>query len=124
SEQPAAADGSRTIHVEHPKAPAMDLTFDKAGKLVRAKDAVCDPNGGAAPIAQEIEFSGEVVSNGVKWPQRISIKQNGQPYFDLQIAKFEVRSTDSVIPLKHTLEVPAGAPGGAPQGRPGDENAG
>ena len=117
TEQAPGKDGSRTIHVEHPKAPPMDLTFNKAGKLIQAKDAVRDPAGGAMPIAQVIDFSGEVTSNGVKWPQRITITQNGQPYFDLQIATFETRTTNSTIPLKHTLQqasAPEAAAGVAP----------
>ena len=98
----------------------MDLTFDGSGKLVRAAYSVRDPKGGATPIAQVAEFSGEVTSNGVKWPKKISIKQNGAAYFDLDIATFEARPDLSVIPLKHTLE----QPGQPPQGQPGDENAG
>lgn len=114
-------DGTRNLHVEHPKAPPMDLRFDASGKLIRIADSVVDPKDATKTIPQVIELSGEVVSNGVKWPQRISIKQNDQPYFDLQIAKFEARGDASVIPLKHTLEVPGQAQS---QGRPGDENAG
>jgi hypothetical protein len=114
-------DGTRNLHVERPNTPAMDLRFDASGKLIRIADSVTDPKDAAKSIPQVVELSGEVVSNGVKWPQRIVIKQNDAPYFDLQIAKFEARGDNSVIPLKHTLEVPGQ---GAPQGRPGDENAG
>lgn len=115
-------DGTRNLHVEHPKAPPMDLRFDASGKLVRAAYSVRDPKGGAAPIPQVVEFSGEVTSNGVKWPKRITIKQNDAPYFDLDIATFEARADYSVIPLKHTLEQPGQPP--ARQGQPGDDNAG
>jgi hypothetical protein len=115
-------DGTRNLHVEYPKAPPMDLTFDTSGKLIRAAYSVRDPKGGAAPIPQVVDFSGEVTSNGVKWPKKISIKQNGAAYFDLDIATFEARPDFSVIPLKHTLEQP-GQPSGR-QGQPGDENAG
>ncbi len=112
--------GARNLHVEHPKAPAMDLRFDASGKLVRAAYSVRDPKGGAAPIPQVAEFSGEIVSNGVKWPKRISVTQNGAPYLDLQLATFEARQSITVRPLPHTLELP----GQPPQGEPGDENAG
>jgi outer membrane protein assembly factor BamE (lipoprotein component of BamABCDE complex) len=114
-------DGTRNLHVEHPKAPPMDLRFDASGKLVQISDSVVDSKDATKTIPQVIELSGEVVSNGVKWPQRISIKQNGLPYYDLQIAKFEARGDNSVQPLKHTLEVPGQA---QQQGRPGAENAG
>jgi hypothetical protein len=97
-------DGTRNLHVEHPKAPPTDLRFDASGKLVHASNSVVDPEGKGPDIKQEIDFSGEVVSNSVKWPQKISIKQNGQPYFDLSITKFEARGDNSVTPLVHTLE--------------------
>jgi len=97
-------DGTRNLHVENPKAPPMDLRFDASGKLVKASYSVVDPEGKGPDIKQDVDFSGEVVSNGVKWPQKISIKQNGAPYFDLAIAKFEARGDNSVTPLVHTLE--------------------
>ena len=84
----------------------MDLRFDRSGKLIRAAYSVRDPKGGAAPIPQVAEFSGEMTSNGVKWPKRISIKQNDAPYFDLELATFEARPSLSVKPLEHTLQTP------------------
>jgi hypothetical protein len=119
-ETAAGPNGARNLHVEHSSAPPMDLRFDASGKLVRAAYSVRDPKGGAAPIPQVAEFSGEMTSNGVKWPKRITITQNGAAYFDLTLATFEARPEISVKPLEHTLEVP----GQPPQGRPGDENAG
>lgn len=103
-------DGTRNLHVEHPNAPPMDLRFDKTGKLIRIADSVRDPAGGVAPIPQVIELSGEIVSNGVKWPKRISVKQNDQPYFDLEIATFDARTTFSLAPIKHTLDTDDRAP--------------
>ncbi|HEV7692782.1 MAG TPA: hypothetical protein VGO52_18235 [Hyphomonadaceae bacterium] len=97
-------DGTRNLHVEHPKAPPMDLRFDASGKLVHAAYSVVDPEGKGPDIKQDVDFSGEVVSNGVKWPQKISIKQNGAAYFDLSIDKFEARGDNSVTPLIHTLD--------------------
>jgi hypothetical protein len=119
-EAPVGTDGTRAIQITHPKAQPTELEFDSSGKLVRAGFSVRDPKGGAADIVQIAKFSGEIVSNGVKWPKRITIEQNGAPYFDLTIATFEARPNFAVIPLKHTLE----QPGQPPQGRPGDENAG
>ena len=120
-EAPVGSDGTRAIQVTHPKAAPTELEFDASGKLVRAGFTVRNPKGGA-DIVQIVKFSGEIVSNGVKWPKRITIEQNGAPYFDLTIASFEARSDVSVTPLKHTLEQPGQGPGR--QGQPGDENAG
>jgi hypothetical protein len=84
-------DGTRNLHVEHPNAPAMDLRFNADGKLIRVADSVRDPDGGSALIPQVITFDGEIVSNGVKWPKKITIQQRDAPYFDLELATFEAR---------------------------------
>lgn len=84
-------DGTRNLHVEHPKAPVMDMRFDAGGKLIQITDNVRDPDGGAALIPQVITLSGEMVSNGVKWPKKISITQRDAPYYDLELATFEAR---------------------------------
>jgi hypothetical protein len=103
-------DGTRNLHVEHPKAPPTDLRFDASGKLIRAANSVRDPAGGAAPIAQVAEFSGEIVSNGVKWPKHITIKQNDQPYMDMELATFEARSSNSIVAMPQSLAQPGGGP--------------
>ena len=108
-EAPAGADGTRAIQVTYPETPATELEFDSSGKLVRAGFSVRDPKGGP-DIVQIAKFSGEIVSNGVKWPKHITIEQNGAPYFDLEIATFEARPDFSVIPLIHTLEQPGQPP--------------
>lgn len=96
-------DGTRNLHVERPGAPPMDLRFDASAKLIRAANNVRDPAGGAAPIAQVAEFSGEIESNGVKWPKRITIKQNDQPYLDMEISKFEARASNSITAMPQSL---------------------
>ena len=96
-------DGARTLHVERPDAPPTDLKFDKSGKLVGASNSVRDPAGGAAAIQQTVAFSGEMVSNGVKWPKRITIQRNGQPYFDLELATFAARPEPTTAPIPETL---------------------
>lgn len=111
-------DGTRNLHVESKNGPPMDLRFNAAGKLIQIADSVRDPKGGATPIPQVMTFEGEVVSNGVKWPKRITIAQNGAPYFDLNIATFEARPDFDKTPIEHTLGDGAPPPGGA-GGRPG-----
>jgi hypothetical protein len=105
-EAPIGADGTRAIQVTYPGAAPTELEFDASGKLVRAGLTVRDPKGGAADIVETVKFSGEMVSNGVKWPKRITIEQNGAPYFDLTLATFEARPSFSIKPLEHTLEQP------------------
>ena len=104
TEQPAGADGTRAIKAVLANGMGGELEFDASGKLVRAGMAVRDPAGGAQPIVETVTFSGELVSNGVKWPKKISIQQNGQPYFDLELATFEATPDLKPRPLKHTLD--------------------
>ena len=96
---------------------AADLKVDAAGKLVGAMMTVRDPAGGA-DIAQTVAFSGEVESNGVKWPKRITVTQNGAPVYDLEIATFEAAPAHTPRPMTQSMQYEAG------QNNAGDENAG
>lgn len=114
TEQPVGADGTRAVKAVLQDGRNAELEFDAAGKLVRAGMVVKDPNGGA-DIVETVKFSGEIVSNGVKWPKRISIEQGGKPYFDLEIATFEANTAPKPRPLAHTLDeaqTPPAARGG------------
>jgi hypothetical protein len=102
TEQPAAADGARAIQATV-HGQTIELAFDAAGKLVRASGNVADPKGGAA-IAQVATFSGEVESNGVKWPKTISITHNGAPFYDLEITHFEALAAKVVRPLEQSMQ--------------------
>ena len=104
TEAPAGADGTRAIKAMLPNGMGGELEFDTAGKLMRVGLVVRDPAGGARDIVETVAFSGEIVSNGVKWPKRITIAQNGAPYFDLEIATFEANATIKPRPLPHTLD--------------------
>ncbi len=101
-EQAAGADGSRTIQTTA-HGQTLNLSFDANGKLVRASGNVRDPKGGA-DIAQVATFSGEVESNGVKWPKTISITQNGAPFYDLEIGHFEALAAKVVRPLEQSMQ--------------------
>ncbi len=95
--------GTRAISTQLPGGAPARLTFDATGKLIGAELTVRDAAGGA-DIKEVVKFSGEVVSNGVKWPKTISISQNGAPYFDLEIATFEALPALKPRPLQHTLD--------------------
>lgn len=116
-EQPAAADGTRTIKAQLATGQTADLKVDASGKLVGAMMNVRDPAGGA-DIAQTVTFAGEVESNGVKWPKRITITQNGQPFYDLEIATFEAAPAHTPRPMDQSMQYEGG------QNNAGDENAG
>ena len=116
-EQPAAADGMRTIKAQLATGQAADLKVDTSGRLVGAMMNVRDPAGGA-DIAQTVTFSGEVESNGVKFPKRITITQNGAPFYDLEIATFEAAPSHTPRPMTQSMQYEGG------QNNAGDENAG
>lgn len=101
-EQPAGADGSRAIQATY-KGQAFELEFNASGKLIRAGGTVADPKGGA-DIVQVATFSGEVISNGVKWPQHITITQNSAPFFEIDITKFEALPQKTVRPMEQSLQ--------------------
>lgn len=102
-EAPVGSDGTRAIKASLANGHGGELEFDTQGKLVRAGMVVRSADG-AADIVETVKFSGEIVSNGVKWPKRILIEQNGAPYFDLEIATFEALTTLKPRPLQHTLD--------------------
>lgn len=116
SELPAAADGSRTIKATY-HGQTVELAFDANAKLVRASTAVADPKGGA-DIAQVATFSGEVTDNGVKWPKHITITQNGAPFYEVEIAKFEASPTKVVRPMEQSMQYEQG------KATPGEADAG
>lgn len=78
-----AGDGVTSVDTE--------FMFDAQGHLTHARNTVDDPETPGALIAQEFTFSGEVRSNGLIWPKRISILHAGAPYFMLEINHFEAR---------------------------------
>lgn len=101
-EQPVGTDGSRAIQVTY-HGQAVEMEFNASGKLVRAGGSVADPKGGA-DIVQVATFSGEVVSNGVKWPQHIAITQNGAPFYEVDITKFEALPQKTVRPMEQSMQ--------------------
>lgn len=117
TEAPVGEDGTRAIQVARPGAPAAELEFDAAGKLVRAGYTGTDPKTGAASPTIAT-FSGEIVSNGVKWPKHIKIERNGAPAFEIEIATFEALPEKVVRPLDQAMQYEGG------QNNAGEEDAG
>lgn len=117
TDQPAAADGTRAIDVVHPSGLAAELELDAAGKLVRAGYNGTDPKTGE-PSRDVYTFSGEIVSNGVKWPKHIAVTRNGAPWYEIEIATFEALPQKTVRPLAQAMQYD---PNAAPSG---DDDAG
>jgi hypothetical protein len=70
-----------------PPAPPTHLFFDPDGRLAEARNLVPDPAGGAA-IAQHFIFSAETMPGPIAWPRRLTIEQNGAPFFELTLSRF------------------------------------
>jgi len=81
--------GRREITVSHTDAPTTVLIFDPDGRLAGARNDVPSPYPGGAAVHQDFRFEGEIVSRGVHWPRRLTIDQDGKPYFDLTLTTFE-----------------------------------
>ncbi len=80
------------IEAVHPKAPKVRMGFAHDGRLARLTDTVSSPEGGAH-IAQVFTFEGEITGGGVRWPRKLSIVQDGKPFFDLTLSSFTPRET-------------------------------
>ncbi len=76
-----------TRRLQQPGYPPADLYYD-AGR-VAIIDMVVDPPRAGNRLTERFTFSGELVSNEVKWPQRISILQDLRPFYELTITNFE-----------------------------------
>lgn len=115
-EQPVGEDGARAIQVTREGAPAAELEFDAAGKLIRAGYNGTDPKTGAS-VAEVYSFSGEIVSNGVRWPKHIAIARNGATAYEIELATFEALPAKTVRPLEQAMQYDQSAP-------PSDDDAG
>ena len=80
----------REITADYPGAPRTVLAFDSDFRLAGAHNVVPSPEAGAASIRQDIRFEGEITSaGGVRWPRKVTIDQNGNPYFELTLTTFD-----------------------------------
>ena len=68
------------------------FTFDASGRLVEARNAIDDIDTPGKRIEQRFRFSGEIVSNGLRWPRRMEMFHGSEPYFTLDIASFAAGS--------------------------------
>jgi hypothetical protein len=92
---PAAIRGGVTrITIPARDANSVDtqFMFDPSGRLIEAGNAIDDSDTPGKKVEQRFRFSGEVVSNGLRWPRRLEMFRGGKPYFTLDIATFTAGS--------------------------------
>lgn len=76
--------GQRGFRAQRPGRPGIDLFVDADGRLAHLRTLIDNAEGGA-PVRQDVWLSGVVEAQGIRWPARISILQDGAPFFDLSI---------------------------------------
>lgn len=95
----AASDtaGNRGVIVHREGRPDISVFFDRDARLAHLTAEIPQPDN--TKLLQDMWFSGEIVANGVKWPTRINMFNDGKPFFDLTIKKLSVgpRLTDSLL---------------------------
>lgn len=75
----------------HPLALETILGFDTDARLAWATNRISAADG-TAMVDQRFGFFGEMENGGVRWPQRLTIAEGGEPYFDLRLKSFAVQS--------------------------------
>jgi hypothetical protein len=80
-------DGHRGMRVQREGHRDVDVYLDKANRVVRLVTTVHDPQADR-DVNEELRLSGSVEADGVKWPARIQISQDGKPFFDLEVTNF------------------------------------
>lgn len=73
--------------LQQPGYPPADIYYD--GDRVAIIDYLVDPPRAGPKLTERFTFTGELVSNEVKWPQKITILQDLRPFYELNITNFE-----------------------------------
>lgn len=86
---PPDSTGQRGFRAERPGRPAIDLFMDADGRLTHLRTMIDNAEGGA-PVRQDVWLRGTLEAQGVRWPARITILQDGAPFFDLTLSNLRV----------------------------------
>lgn len=84
---PTRVDGDRLV-ADRPGFPPVRFLVE--GDYLAAADYVVASPDTGEPIPQRIFLEGELRSQGVRWPQTITMLHDSKPYFQLDIAQFTV----------------------------------
>lgn len=84
--------GLDILRVDYPPAPVTRLYFEPDGRLAEATNSVPHPERKGRRIDQHFYFSEEQMPGPVRWPRSLRIEQDGKPYFDLKLSRFEASS--------------------------------
>lgn len=81
--------GLDVLRVYHPPAPLTRLYFESDGRLAEATNSVPHPEHKRRRISQHFYFSEEQMPGPVRWPRSLRIEQDGRPYLELTLSRFE-----------------------------------
>lgn len=84
--------GFDILRVHYPPAPLTRLYFEPDGRLAEATNSVPHPERKGRRIEQHFYFSEEQMPGPVRWPRSLRIEQDGKPFFELTLSRFEASS--------------------------------
>jgi hypothetical protein len=82
------ADSLRGVRVARAGRPEVSLFFDDVPRLVRLESRVTDPRR-EKEVQQVVKLSGVVEAAGLRWPRKIELTWDGNPYFDVEVLEFQ-----------------------------------
>lgn len=88
AQAPTAVVGER-LYAAHAGLPPIRFDLGPDGRIARADYRVVAPDNDRT-IAEQIVCEGEIASRGIRWPRRLTIAQDGKPYFELHLTRFAV----------------------------------
>jgi len=83
-----AEDGLHGVRVAHEGRTDVSLYFDDAARLARLETRITDPGSGHE-VREVLTCRGVIKGAGLRWPRRIEITWDGEPYFDLELLEFQ-----------------------------------
>jgi hypothetical protein len=86
------ADSLRGIRATRAGRPDVSLFFDDESRLQRMEVRITDPASGNE-VQQVVRLSGVIEAAGLRWPRRIALTWDGNPYFDLELLEFQPLET-------------------------------
>jgi hypothetical protein len=89
SDVPADSLGRAGMLVQRPGRPDATLYFGTDGRLARVSTLLAAPQGSPA-IREEITLEGVAEAEGVRWFRRLTLTQDGKPFFDLEVTDLTV----------------------------------
>ena len=76
------------LNASHDGYPPMTLTLARDGRIASADYRIASPDRDGVSVRQALTLDGSVASDGVRYPRRIIVDQDGRPFSRLTIDEF------------------------------------